>query len=189
MDIITAGEELTEIERKFLIDIPLKWYGKFKVLTADKIKIYQNYLKEEGEENSRVRTIMYNDRGNYKITYKYTTKKFVSDGINKEKEVFLTADQYRDKLKKIDRSKHQISKTRYYLRFDDRKFEFDVFEDRLLGLAILEIELDDIKDKVLVPPYLKVIKEVTNDKYYSNINLASLDSYAQSKPKFPRRID
>jgi CYTH domain-containing protein len=181
--------ENLEKERRFLIEIPLKWYGKFKVLTADKHKIYQTYLAEEGIENSRVRNTMYYSCGAHKISYTYTRKEFISPGVNREREIYLTQSEYRAKLVLADQSKHIITKTRYYLPFDKLKFELDVFEGRLLGLAILEIELYDMAQIILLPPYLKVIKEITGDKEYANINLAALDFYRTPEQRFPRRID
>lgn len=183
--------EILEIERRFLVDLPLRWYGKFKVLTAPKSKIYQTYLVEPDEENSRVRYIV--DGGDLRNIsrshYTYTRKTFVSPGINKEIETDLTQSQYRDKLVLQDVSRNRITKTRYCIDFDNRKFELDVFEDRLVGLAILEIELKSMTEEVLLPPYLKVGKEVTDDKFYSNRSLATLESYSIKTNKFQRRFD
>jgi len=191
-----------EKERKFLIDVPFTWMGKFKALTADKVKIYQTYLKEPGVENSRVRSILHYGKDYPGMSYVYTSKKFISDGVNEEDEYPLTQEQFSSKLARhVDTQKNRIIKTRYYIDFHKHKrplakpFELDVFEDSLLGLAILEIELEDMAEKVITPPYLKVIKEVTNDRDYSNMNLARIDSYKDSllfgtiKPKFPRRCD
>ena len=47
-----------------------------------------------------------------------------------------------------------------------------MFKGHLKGLAILEIELDDKDDTVELPPFLPVIKEVTDDKKFTNFSLA-----------------
>lgn len=186
--------EQLEQERRFLIEVPLTWMGKFKVLTAEKVRIFQTYLIEPGEECSRVRCIL-----KYPETraceYTYTTKKYVSPGVNKENEISLTQPQYCDMLKKFDPARNRISKMRYYINFDNRKFELDIFDEELLGLAILEIELKSMAEEVLLPPYFKVVKEVTDDKSYSNMNLSTIPNYRKTlnsspeKPKFARRID
>lgn len=163
-----------EKERRFLVKIPLPWYGKFKVLTSDKRKIYQTYLKEDliGDNTaSRVRTVV--DSSYSTVDYVYTIKKFISPGINEEYETHLSKKEYHEKLKKSDLTRSTIVKTRYKIKFDDRVFDFDVFEGWLLGLAILEIELDDMSEDVLLPPYLKVIKEITGENSYSNKELAA----------------
>ena len=51
--------------------------------------------------------------------------------------------------------------------------ELDVFpfwDDK----AFLEVELLDINENILLPPEIKVIKDVTNDKRYKNNYLASM---------------
>lgn len=183
-----------EKERRFLIELPLKWYGKFKVLTSDKVRIFQTYLKEDDIECSRVRAICDYRPGKPPISYVYTKKKYISPGVNEEFEVDLRQPEYAKKMNLADRLRTRITKTRYYINFDKRKFELDIFEENLLGLAILEIELKDMAEKVILPPYLKVIKEITNDKQYANINLATIVTYKHSvlkeeTNKFPRRID
>ena len=50
-------------------------------------------------------------------------------------------------------------------------------------MAILEIELEDINDKVELPSFLKVIKEVTEDKRFSNFNLANKKLHEEIKGK------
>jgi len=68
--------------------------------------------------------------------------------------------------------KVEIQKTRFVFKFNDQVFELDVFKGPLKGLAILEIELEDMDDTVELPPFLKVIKEVTKDKKFNNFSLA-----------------
>lgn len=188
--------ENLEQERRFLIEIPLKWFGKFKVLTSARSRIYQTYLIEPGFSNARVRVRTIQDGKSIKVVHTFTTKEFVSNGVNKENEVVITQREYLDRLENADPSRHRITKNRYYIRFDGRVFEFDVFEENLLGLAILEIELEDMSEDILTPPYLKIVKEVTDDRWYSNINLATLSMYPYpaakdtlDKIRFPRRND
>ena len=45
----------------------------------------------------------------------------------------------------------------------------------------MEIELEDMDDTVELPPFLKVVKEVTKDKRFSNYFLASKDIVLVSK--------
>jgi CYTH domain-containing protein len=164
-----------EKERRFLIKIPLQWYGKFKVLTSDKLKIYQTYLVENligDQAYSCIRMIVDSDISYNNIDYTYTIKKFVSPGVHEEYETHLSRREYQDKLKRIDLTRSAIVKTRYKIKFNDQTFELDIFEGRLLGLAILEIEVNDINDDVLLPPYFKVIKEITGENSYSNRELA-----------------
>jgi len=199
-----------EKERKFLVELPLGWFAKFKAATADKVKIHQSYLKEPDIQSSRVRSILHYGKDWPKMTYTYTKKEFVSEGVNMEYERDLTQTEFSLMLNRfVDIKKNRITKARYYIDFGPHKrphskpFEFDIFEDQLLGLAILEIELKDMTDEVIMPPYFKIKKEVTNDIFYSNKNLATINSYRdyilnlenqknvpiRMPVKFPRRID
>lgn len=181
------GPEKTQLEqeRKFLVELPLTWFGKFKVITADKIKIVQYYLKEnlDSDTVSRIRCEMYFGTEFPKTKYYYHKKKHVSAGVNVEYERELTQHEYHSMMSKIDDEKNMITKMRYFIDFGDHKrpnnkpFEFDLFEDKLLGLALLEIELNDMSEKLITPPYFKIKKEVTSDKFYTNVELSKIDSY------------
>lgn len=68
---------------------------------------------------------------------------------------------------------HQIRKTRYCLTYNSQYFEIDIYpfwKDQ----AIVEIELLNEKEEIQMPKFLKVIKEVTDDKSYKNASLARL---------------
>ena len=58
-----------------------------------------------------------------------------------------------------------------------------MFKDYLQGLLILELELKDKDQKINLPPYLKIIKEVTEEENYNNYNLAdkSIRGYKNGK--------
>lgn len=67
----------------------------------------------------------------------------------------------------------RISKTRHKVKEDKHTWEIDVFDHRPLVLA--EIELDDADAKIEFPEWLKpyVLREVTDDPAYVNLNLAT----------------
>lgn len=204
--------EKLEKERKFLIETPLSWVGRFKVFMADNCGIYQTYLNEPDVDGiSRIRFCTLNVANcGYRSKFYYTTKKFITDGVCKENEVEIDSNEYKSKYYLRDKTKKIIIKKRYYIDFDDRTFELDIYEDYLAGLVILEIELENMEEKIILPPYLKVVREVTNERFYSNHSLSGLNSYAQmklgqnqmtniidkarrdaylEKVRFPRRID
>ena len=55
--------------------------------------------------------------------------------------------------------------------FVNRYFEIDVFpfwEDK----AYIEIELKNESENISLPPYIEIIKEVTEDSSYNNFSLA-----------------
>ncbi len=66
-----------------------------------------------------------------------------------------------------------LAKTRYRVPFGGRTWEVDVFEGRLAGLVLAEVELDRIDAAVDLPPW--VGREVTDDPRYLNENLAQAE--------------
>jgi CYTH domain-containing protein len=65
----------------------------------------------------------------------------------------------------------QIRKTRYCVVYNNQYIEIDIYpfsKDK----AILEIELISENQSYSIPDFIEVIKEVTNDDKYKNVNLA-----------------
>ena len=60
----------------------------------------------------------------------------------------------------------------FVFKWHDQVFELDLFKGHLKGLAILELEMDDIDDPIELPSYLKVLKEVTKNQKFTNFSLA-----------------
>ena len=83
----------------------------------------------------------------------------------------LTQKEYLNRLMNADPNKRTIRKTRYRLIHQGQYFEIDLFPfwtDR----AICEIELSDEHAPVVLPPKLRLIREVTDDPAYRNAALA-----------------
>ncbi|MDD5923364.1 MAG: AAA family ATPase [Clostridia bacterium] len=155
-----------EIERKFLIEYPdIEWLESQP--NCQRIEIIQTYLKTDNDDEVRVRQRGVD--GHY--IYFQTTKYRVNDVKRIEVERRLSESEYLRLLMNADTSMKQIRKTRYCLTFENQYFEIDVYpfwDDK----AIVEIELSDENDPIKFPEQLKLIKEVTEDDYYKNINLA-----------------
>ena len=158
--------EPLEIERKYLIKYPdIKWLESLD--NCQKVDIIQTYLKSEDRNEIRIR-----QRGiEGDFIYYQTIKKSINNLKRVEIEKRLSKDEYLKLLMDADLSKGQIRKTRYCLTYNNRYFEIDVFpfwKDK----AILEIELLDENEKILFPEEIEIIKEVTNEAEYKNVNLA-----------------
>lgn len=155
-----------EIERKFLIRRPTEKELE-KLGYVSKTNIMQTYLYKKGDTERRIR-----QRGTRKdgFAFYYTEKTDVWDGERIERERKISPKEYISYLSEADTSLHQISKTRYCFVYASRYFELDIypFSDTY---AILEIEVNDINEKIEFPN-LKFVKEVTNDKNYRNYALA-----------------
>lgn len=165
-----------EIERKYLVKFPTSWSDLAEIFDGlvDVKRISQTYLKPEGKEQSgRVRKTVEELTGDTNTIYHFNKKKFVEDGVNKEEEFEISDKEYKNYLKNPHPDKHEVSKTRFVFKFKNQIFELDVFKGALKGLAILEIELKDKNQKVTLPPFLSIIKEVTDESKFNNFNLAN----------------
>lgn len=154
-----------ETERKFLIKKPsMDMLEGTQGVT--KLEIFQTYLHSDNPSiERRIR-----QRGDGKsYSYIYTEKKKISDMSRQETERRISKDEYLSLLMEGERA---VRKYRYCFIFQNQYFELDVYpswEDE----AILEIELTSESQEVLIPEWIKVIKEVTDDPNYKNYNLAN----------------
>lgn len=169
-----------EIEKKHLIKFPLS-FESMKAVWTHAIKVeefHQFYLKSAKGITDRIRESR--EFGTDSKTFFRTIKTNVSPGINEEDEFILTDKEYDHFIELVDENTYPISKMRYTFDYDSQIFELDIFNKRLEGLVILEIELDDINEEVNLPPFLCVLNEVTMNKKYKNSNLAKL-SFSDGK--------
>ena len=155
-----------EIERKYLL-LPLRIEHFLNMLKInfEKIDIIQSYVTRN-EKTGRVR--QYNDK------YYLTIKK--GEGLVREEyEEEITADIYNNILKSSDDTK-TIRKTRYLVDINQVVYEFDEFKDNLVGLVFLEVEFESEAKSKEFNMYEKfkkiVVKEVTQDRRYDNVNIA-----------------
>jgi CYTH domain-containing protein len=165
-----------EIERKFLVKFPKSWSALAELFDGivDVKRISQTYLTPKGDEPAaRVRKTVEGLSGDTDTVFHFNQKKPTGDtGVHEETEHEISEKEYEKFLKKSNPSKCTISKTRFVFNYHDQIFELDLFKEHLRGLAILEIELKDKDDTVELPPFLKVMKEVTKDKRFTNFSLA-----------------
>lgn len=164
---VFLGEpEPYEIERKFLIKKPnIEWLKNHP--KCSKVEILQTYLISNNNIERRVRQRGIN--GNY--TYYITTKETITGLQRIEEETRISQDKYTRFLMDIDTNIGSIRKTRYCLEYNCKYFEIDVYPN-WEDTAILEIELSNADEKINIPDEIKVIKEVTDDPVFKNINIA-----------------
>lgn len=156
----------TETERKYLIKMP-DIAALAKMPDCRILSMEQTYLIAEQGETHRVRMVREGDE----VTYIETVKSRVNALTAVEREAEITAARYGELLGLADSTRHTVIKTRYRVPVGARVAEIDVYpfwQDR----AILEIELADERETVLLPPFLQMVREVTADFRYKNVNLA-----------------
>jgi CYTH domain-containing protein len=154
-----------EIERKYLIEYPdINLLEKY---ADSKSEIAQTYLKTDNGLTSRVRK-----RTTDGVTkYIFTEKKRITDVKCIENEREIGIEEYEKLLKLSDPERRTVEKMRYCIPFNGRVVEVDVYpfwNDR----AIAEVEMEDEKETVLLPDFIKVIRDVTAEKAYKNYAIA-----------------
>lgn len=151
-----------EIERKFLIKYPdIKKISLINGLEVAEME--QSYLKDGG----RIRKIIKGEE----TSYIKTVKKHITNVKREEKEWEISEEEYFKDLKYKAQGTDTIVKTRYALPLFGFVYEIDVFpfwNDR----AFMEVELESENQQFPIPEFVEIIKEVTEDKRYTNSSLS-----------------
>tara|TARA_B100001250_G_scaffold388006_1_gene385907 strand:- start:335 stop:799 length:465 start_codon:yes stop_codon:yes gene_type:complete len=145
-----------EIERKYLVKSPPLH------LAEKRLHIKQGYIVNDQKQVVRIRekgdeyflTIKGNQIGISRLEYDFP--------ISKKDANELISNFCRDTI---------IEKTRHYLRFKDHIWEIDEFHKKNQGLVVAEIELNSENENFELPSWVE--KEVTSEKKYYNMNLAT----------------
>ncbi len=154
-----------EIERKFLIALPDEKMLSEKAV--HKLEIVQTYLAASDGESARVRKTTENG----KVTYTYTAKKRITAIKRIEEEREICEEEYKTFLLSADSSRRTIEKVRYCIPYAEHILEIDIFpfwRDK----CFLEVELGDETENISLPPFITILKEVTEDRRYTNASLA-----------------
>lgn len=155
-----------EIERKFLVKIP-DWST---LPHFERITIVQHYLAPNKTGIKR-RIRARGQHGSW--FYTETTKQKVGGITRIETERIISLREYRYLCATaLDETRKVIRKYRHCFVWNHQYFELDVFEKPSLRQALLEIELTREAQEVCLPPFLKVIKEVSDDPRWTNSALA-----------------
>jgi CYTH domain-containing protein/thymidylate kinase len=157
-----------EIERKFLVtsinDI---------LIPHSKSIIAQTYLRSMPELEDRVRRIINMDSD--EIQYVRTMKCVFSPNVRAEHEWVISKDEYNTYMDSlVDPYYKTIIKERVSFEYDGVHYDLDTYKvpHTHLGMIVLEAELDKEDQKVNLPSFLKIEKEITNDKQYRNKEIA-----------------
>jgi adenylate cyclase len=144
-----------EIERKFTVDSN-KWA---EVVKPQPISIAQSYLSSSPECTVRVR--LKGDKA-------FLTIKGKTTGISRsEYEYEVPVSEAKEMMNTL--STKTLSKKRYEINVGSHLWEVDVFEGKLAGLIIAEIELSSEEEQFELPEW--VIEDVSHDAQYYNSNL------------------
>lgn len=163
---IAADGTPLEIERKYLIEYPdMNWIDNYPGM--EKAELTQIYYSTETEYRNRVRRWKTKD----KETFYLTKKKRITGLIHIEVENEITKEEFENLPKSAAGPLKIISKVRYCLPYGKQTLELDIYpfwDDK----ATVEVELGSVNELVTLPPEIKVIKEVTEDRSYTSFCLA-----------------
>lgn len=161
-----------EIERKFLVE------GLTDPLPIPHVtlNVSQTYL-EKLPDGTRPRIRMVSESGfpSPFVMYRTVKKRIGNSAMSKEEtEEEIDSLTYSRLFANADPTRKTVIKSRTYFVYSDQCFELDDFRIPYDNLHELEIELLSESDPVDLPPFFRIIKEVTGDPNYSNNNIAKL---------------
>ena len=162
-----------EIERKFLVEFP----DVKKLDVRKRIGITQTYLVN-GEHDSQRRVRRIDEDGN--ISYTYTEKIFITPVTREENEKVISGEDYDRLLKQAKNEFKPVEKVRYAFNYHDQLFELDTYPFSN-SLAIMELELKNVDQLIDFPDNVRVLKDVSADKRYSNSALALAGRFPADK--------
>ncbi|MBQ8787331.1 MAG: hypothetical protein IJZ61_06835 [Oscillospiraceae bacterium] len=150
-----------EIERRWLVKIP------DNLSNYESHYIEQAYLEPANGFQGRIRR--WDDK------FIYTEKARTGSSMSRiENEREITETEYAEFQKHT--ILNVIKKRRYIIPVGTLKFELDVFENAVEnGYGIMEAELPEESTAVEMPDFVEIVREVTEDSYYTNRNFASMD--------------
>lgn len=144
-----------EIERKYLIN-HIQWNALEK---GKGILIRQGYISTDPHKTIRVRLV---------DELAYLTIKGINEG--------MTRTEFEYEIPRLDAEKllanfssSELSKLRYEIMHQGKKWEVDEFLGENEGLIVAEIELDSEDEKFDLPEWIR--EEVTSQEKYYNSNL------------------
>ena len=151
-----------EIEIKLVIEMP-----DFSVISKmegyTKSRITQTYLSSPAHITHRVRKREYPDR----VVYTETKKVRIDKMSSYEDEREISAEEYSELLLRQAPDTTPVEKTRHTVRYCGRTVEIDAYPAWKRS-CILEVELPSRDTEYALPECIRVIRDVTGDKRYSN---------------------
>ena len=144
-----------EIERKFLVSAR----NLSSIHMTDGEKISQGYLCTDIDKTVRVR--IKNNRG-------YLSVKTKNIGIVRNEFEYEIPTDDAEKLLKICEP-NVLSKIRYKIDYKNHVWELDIFEGKLSGLIMAEVEIKSADEFVEIPDWAG--REVSDDSRFYNVRL------------------
>jgi len=161
---LVRDADLAEVELK-LLDIHSVYLDVEAINDLDLEGVPKVAAPDLNRHESRIRHITHGDNHEYWLTSKVGERKMTRE----ETEAKIDVDTFNKLKDKFGQA--EIFKKRFEFTYLRKKFELDVFPEQ--RIMILEVELDSENQMFAVPPFVDIIREVTDDTDYYNFNLAN----------------
>ena len=155
-----------EIERKYIISMPD--VEKLSLQPAYTVsRITQIYLESEVGVTHRVRERAFSERIQHTETKKIRIDKISVQELERE----ISEDEYNSLLPRVKMGTKHIYKTRHTFEHLGKTIEIDIYPNWKRS-CIMETELEYRDEEVILPSFIKILREVTGDRSYSNAGMA-----------------
>jgi CYTH domain-containing protein len=159
---------LIEIERKFLLrTLPAR--TTLESQGAEMLEIEQFYLRVEDGVEERIRSTS-STRG---VECVHTFLTAHSAGVREIRERQITSADYKRLSLRADAARNPVVKSRWTLPFAGHLLELDdIHSPRSRACVLLEVQITDEHEKILLPSFLEIEREVTGERRYSNADIS-----------------
>ena len=155
-----------EIERKYIIMKPE--VAKLRAFSGYTVsEITQTYLTSSDGSTRRVRKRDFGDHISYTETRKIRIDKISSE----EREREISEEEYTSMLSEKRSDSAPVRKTRHTFEYMGHTVEIDIYP-QWQSTCIMETELESREETVIYPDLIKILREVTGEKRYSNAGMA-----------------
>ena len=155
-----------EIERKFVVEKPnLPLLEKVEGFT--KSEILQIYLDSNPGETRRIRKRTFGEGTFFSETRKIRLDKMSATEIERT----ISEEEFTELSKKRKSGTAPVNKVRYTFPYCGHTFEIDVYPQWKKS-SIMEVELETEDENVELPPFVKIVREVTGNREYSNASMS-----------------
>lgn len=151
-----------EEERKYIVEV----IGELPECMESEIS--QTYLVAEPGCEVRLRHRVTNGV----VTNIHTTRRKISDKEELVTERHVTNNLYESMLQQADPYRQTVVKTRKSFIWKGQFFELDTYKSPVNDLVILETKGIISHNDLKLPPFLRIVKDITGNTDYFNINLA-----------------
>jgi len=163
------------VNRKFLLErMPTTEELRRHVKTLEIFEVEQTYLaKSSLNENERCRIRRRQQGSNVSFQHQLWITQMEADGHESTSlmERHLTAREYFSLLKQADPQRCAVSKTLTCFTWGNAYWELNSFKGAQ-HVAILEVEAESNHSKLLFPPMVTVLREVTEETSYDSYHVA-----------------